>query len=187
MTAGSDGPDTSMPPAGRIPHAPPAAAYTGVFVAAVMMAGGLVGIHDGIVGTGWISGPSWTRTAVEAVDGLATADWMVAAGIALAVFGLWWIVLSIIPRRRNSVRIDARTLQLIEPKYVARIASETALSVTGVLRANAAATLKEVAVSVDTTGDAATHGAVTDAVRAALAPMSTQLKIIIHSRTGGTL
>lgn len=174
------------PAPGRTPRAVPTAAYTGALIAVLLIGVGAVGIHDGVVAAGWISGRSWTGAAIDSIDGLSPAGAMIPAGIVAALIGLWLVLTSLSPRRKKAVDIDSATALFIEPSDIARISSITAESVSGVLSARTSATRTKVTIQVETTGDAATPGAVADAVRTALTSLTPVPKVSVRTRTGGT-
>lgn len=175
------------PASARTPLAAARAAYTGAFLALVLLALGAVGIRDSIVAAGWFSGNGtlWTSAAIDWIDGLRPAAWMIPAGVAAAIIGAWFLVLALAPRRRTAVVVDASTSIYIDPHSIARVATLAAREVDGVLDATSTATRKKIRVRVTTTGDDTVPAAVTHAVRTALTPLASTPKISVDTRSGG--
>ena len=103
------------PAAAPPPLAPAAAHYVGVISALLLIAAGAVGIRDGIAAAGWISGPSWTRAAIDWFDGQSAHGWMVPVGAVLAAIGLGLVLAALKPRRRIS-RVRCATSPPARPR-----------------------------------------------------------------------
>ncbi|UXA21345.1 DUF6286 domain-containing protein [Mycobacterium sp. SMC-4] len=168
----------SAPP----PLAPAAAHYVGVISALLLIALGAVGIRDGIAAAGWITGPSWTRAAIDWFDGQSAHGWMVPVGALLAVLGLLLIGTALTPRRRTAIPVQAETSVYLDVSDTAKLAAAAARVVPGVTKATASATRRAVKVSARTTGPDVTQDAITGAVRTALAPLSSPPRITVRTR-----
>ncbi len=180
--------DTRLQPVDpKTPLALPAAAFTGPLIAVLVLAAGVVGIRDGILGAGWITGTSWTTAAAEWIDGLAFAGWMIPVAIAAIIIGLFLLLAALRPRRKTAVALTAQTSVWIEPAAIARIAADVARSVPGVLNAKATATRRAVTIRAQVTGDDRSGIAetITEQVKIALEPVQKAPKVTVRSRVGG--
>lgn len=171
----------------KMPLALPAAAFTGPLIAVVVLAAGVVGIRDGILAAGWITGTSWTVTAAEWIDGLAFAGWMVPVAIAAIIIGLLLLLAALRPRRKTAVELTAQTSVWIEPAAIAQIAADVARSVPGVLGARATASRRGVTIRAQVTGDdrSGIGDTIAEQVKIALEPVQKAPKITVRSRVGG--
>lgn len=170
------------PAAAPPPLAPAAAHYVGVISALLLTAAGAVGIRDGIAAAGWISGPSWTRAAIDWLDGQSAQGWMVPVGVLAALLGLVLIGTALSPRRRTAIPVNAKTSVYLDVSDTAKLAAAAARVVPGVTKANASATRRAVKVSARTTGPEVTTDAITGAVRTALQPLSSTPRISVRTR-----
>lgn len=176
-----------LPADPKTPLALPAAAFTGPLIAVLVLAAGVIGIRDGVLAAGWITGSSWTTAAAEWIDGLVFAGWMIPVAIVAIIVGLLLLVAALKPRRKTAIALNADTSVWIEPAAVAHIAADAARSVPGVLTAKATATRRTVVVRAQVTGDdrSGITSAVTERVKAALEPVSKAPKVTVRSRIGG--
>ena len=176
--AGAPQAPASAPP----PLAPAAAHYVGVISALVLICLGAVGIRDGIAAAGAISGPSWTRAAVNWFDGQSAHGWMVPVGGVLAILGLVLVYIALSPRRRTAIPVQAKTSVYLDVSDTAKLAAAAARVVPGVTKATASATRRTVTVSARTTGPDVTKDAVAGAVRTALQPLASVPRISVRAR-----
>jgi Family of unknown function (DUF6286) len=170
------------PAAAPPPLAPAAAHYVGTIGAFLLIAAGVIGIRDGIAAAGWISGPSWTRSAVTWLDGQSAHGWMVPVGVILALIGLVLVFAAVSPRRRKAIPVRASTSVYLGVSDTAKIAAAAARVVPGVTQANASATRRAVKVSARTTGPEVAKDTISDAVRAALQPLATTPRVAVRTR-----
>lgn len=138
----------STAPQARMPVAAPAATLPGVIIALAVGAVGAGAAHDGLVTTGAVSGPVWAQTVADTVSGATPQTWMLPAGVAAALVGLWFVVAAVKPRRRTGLPLGTGSAVWIAPRDVARLAASTAASVPGVTRSTATASQRSVTVSV---------------------------------------
>ncbi len=176
-TATPQAPATAPPPLASAP-----AQWIGAACAILLIAAGAVGIRDGIAATGWIHGRSWTRAAIDWFDGQSPHGWMVPVGAILAVTGLALILAALKPRRRTAIPVQARTSVYLDVADTAKLATAAARAVPGVTHASARATRRTVTVTARTTGPDVTREAITDSVRAALAPLARTPRIAVRTR-----
>lgn len=164
------------------PLASAPAQWIGAVCAILLIAVGAVGIRDGIAAAGWIHGPSWTRAAIDWLDGQSPHGWMVPIGAVLAAIGLGLVLAALTPRRRKALPVQARTSVYLDVADTAKLATAAARVVPGVTHASARATRRTVTVTARTTGPDVTREAITDAVRTALAPLATTPRIAVRTR-----
>lgn len=170
------------PAAAPPPLAPAAAHYVGVITALLLIGLGAVGIRDGIAAAGWITGPSWTRTAVDWLDGQSAHGWMVPVGAILAILGVASIIAALKPRRRKGIPVTGRTSVYLDVSDTATLAAAAARVVPGVTKANASATRRAVKITARTTGPDVTSDTISSAVRTALAPLAATPRISVRTR-----
>ncbi|MCD2107735.1 DUF6286 domain-containing protein [Rhodococcus erythropolis] len=141
--------------AAPVPLATPGSAFTGFLIAAAVLALGVVGIRDALVDLGAITGSHWISGAFEYVDGLAYQGWMLPAGIAAVVLGLWFVILGFKPRRKTANALVGVVDTWIDPADVAAIASVRVESLTNVRSASSHATRRKLEVKASVTPDGA--------------------------------
>ncbi len=93
--------------------------------------------------------------ALEWLDGLQPAMWMIPAGIVVALLGVWMVVAAVLrsPRRTLPLRADTRVQAARGAVEV--LTKDTAVQHPGVVKAEATARRKSVVVRVWTDGDPA--------------------------------
>jgi hypothetical protein len=153
-------------------------------LALVLAAVGCVGIRDALIGIGWISGEPWTPPAVDALNGLTPAGWMLAPGVVLGLSGIALVVLAVLPRRRTAVPLSAGTAVYLERGDISKVADAAACDVPGVLDARTTASRRQVVVRCRVTGQTPElRRAVTEAVTQELAALQTPPKVVVRTRT----
>ena len=174
------------PAAARTPRAPAAASYTGAVLSVLLVAVGVLGIRDGLVAAGALNGSLWSTDAVNWINGLRFAYWMLPAGVIAILLGLVLVLVAIAPRRRTTRALAGRTSVVIGHRDLARIAASTAQTVAGVTDARATSKRRTVTVTAHTTGQdpATVKAAIIAAVGDALGVLSHSPKIVVRTRTG---
>jgi len=120
-----------------------------VLLALLLVAAGIVGIHDLLAGQGWVAGGEWVPPVVSAFEGLRVTTWMVVVAVLVGLLGLWLVLLALKPRRRTHVRSADDGLDLwTSPKALAAIAGHAADRIPGVASATARAHRRRIDVEV---------------------------------------
>lgn len=178
---------TLVPAQAAVPRAPAPAAYLGAALSLAVVAAGVIGIRDGIVAAGWMDGSMWTANAVNWIDGLTFAAWMIPAGVIALLLGVVLVIVALAPRRSTAVAVAGRTSVVIAHRDIARIAQSAARTVPGVIDAHADSTRRTVTVRARTLGkgDSTTKSVVSQTVSASLAALATQPEIVVRIRPGG--
>lgn len=145
--------------------------FVGAVLALVLVAVGVAGIRDALVGIGAVEGEPWIDSVVDTVDGWQPQFWLVPAGIALVLLGGWLILVALRPRSRTGVAVRAATGVFLRTGDVERLAAWAASDVDGVLSARSSATRRKIEVRVAVTGGANTADRVRTAVQDALQPL----------------
>ncbi|WP_225752803.1 DUF6286 domain-containing protein [Actinotalea sp. Marseille-Q4924] len=134
-----------------VPRKAAGAGIIGMLLAVLLVALGILLVHEGLALQGWIDGSPLLegvlsrRAVVE--PGLLTT--VVAA--ALALLGLWLLVTAFRRGRRRGVELDARTRVWMSHRDLDRLVTGTAEEVDGVLGARASVGRRRAVVHVDTT------------------------------------
>lgn len=142
--------------------------------------------REAAVGLGWLQGEPWLPSAAQALDGLGAQTWMIAAGIVVALVGLWLLVTALRPRSRKTLPVTAETGVFVHTSDVARLASAAAREVDGVLSAKSSATRSSVAVHVEALSpevSSAVQQQVTDRLRALRSTVRVKVKVSTPSRS----
>jgi hypothetical protein len=180
----------SLPAPGRAPVAAATARRIAVVLALVLLIVGVVALREAGVVLGWVAGTPWIAAAVTAVNGLHSHWWMVPAGGAAVVVGLWMVVMALKPRRKTVVAVDAAGSVWMRPRDVARLASHAACTVPGVEVLNSAATRRKVTLYVGLTGvesDVAAKGAIAAVVGSATEILIPTPRIAVRIGTSGSV
>ena len=135
--------------AAKAPIGPGAISFVGLLLGAVVVALGLVALHDAAAAAGWLSGGSWIEALVDRLDGMGPGSWLVPVGVVLVFLGLWLLLTALRPRPRKAVAVSAQTGVFLRPRDIAKLARDAADGVDGVTSAKASASLSKVVVSVD--------------------------------------
>jgi hypothetical protein len=184
VAAGADGHigQTSRP--APAPVAAAAASWTAVLLALLVVATGGIAIREALVDLGWISGAQWLRPAVDVLDGLTVATWMVAAGSILGVLGVALMVLAVLPRRRTALPLTAESAVYLERADVSKLADAAARGVPGVLGARSKVSRRRVVVRCRVTSPTEElPRSVADAVSRELNMLQTPPRVVVRVRT----
>lgn len=177
-------PSPSALPAAKTPVSSGAIATLGLVLAVLLTAVGVAAVRDALVYAGVLKGTPLLSLAARATNGVTPAVWMIPVGIALAVLGLWLLIMALRPRPRKAVTLTAQTGVFLRPKDVSRLAETAAERVDGVLDVRVSAKPKTAKVTVRSTGDQATSDRVRDAVTDRLSALENPPTLKISS-TGG--
>ena len=145
--------------------------FVGAVLALVLVAVGVAGIRDALVAIGAVEGEPWIDSVVDTVDGWQPQFWLVPAGIALVLLGVWLILVALRPRSRTGVAVRAATGVFLRTGDVERLVARAASDVDGVLSARSSASHRKVEVQVAVTGGSATGDRVRAAVQDVLQPL----------------
>lgn len=162
----------------------------GPVLAVLLAAVGVVLIRDALIVGEVLAGAAWLPAALDPLNGLTAQWWMVPAGVGVALLGLWLVVTALRPRSRTTVPVTSATGLFLQTRDIARLASDAAGEVDGVLSATSTASRRAVTVTVRSTATAGIADGVTDAVTRRLSPLETppQIKVRVrpqlHTREG---
>lgn len=137
--------------AGKLPVGNGPVGWIGVVLAVVVTALGVLGIIEALIGAGVIGGRSWIAEAASSSGGLRPARWLVPAGAALILLGLWLLVAALRRRPRRVVALTSATGVYLRTADLARLAEASARRTDGVIDAHAGASRRTISVSVTTT------------------------------------
>jgi hypothetical protein len=154
----------------------------GPALAIVLTALGVVLIRDALIAFDVLPGSAWVPAALDGLNGLTAEWWMVPAGVAVTLLGLWLVVTALRPRSRRTVPITSATGVFLHTRDIARLASNAACEVDGVLSAASTASRRAVTVTVRSTATARIADGVTDAVTRRLRPLETPPRIKVRVR-----
>lgn len=170
-----------LPGAGR-PTAPGIARKAGLLVALLLVALGLAGIYDALVQGNVIDGRRLVEPLLEWLDGLEPQDWMLPAGVAVAVLGLLLVLAALWPRPHRSLPVAARTGVFATRGAVEELTVDSAAAHGGVLDASARARTGAVAVKVVTDGEPETAAEVRQSVTERLDRLARTPKVRVGAR-----
>ena len=120
----------------------------GTLIAILVVAAGVVCVHDGLVHSGILNGPLWIDHAVTYLDGRHPRDWFYPVGVLLVLIGLLLVFLALRPRPRNEIPLKAQTGVFITKRSVQRLAQAAASNVDGIDTASTSASTSRVNVDV---------------------------------------
>lgn len=182
---------TTSPEAGVLaaaprPAGPGVARRTGLLLAALLFALGVVAIHAALVGLDVVGGPSLVDEVVERVDGLSPQDWMLPAGAALALVGVLLVAAAVWPRPRRSLELESSTGVYASRRAIEAVAVDAAGRHPGVVTSRAMARRGYVVVRIGTDGDAGIATEVATDVRSRLGRLAGSPDVrVAASRSGG--
>ena len=183
--AGQGEQGTTALPAAKTPVGPGAATVVGSMLAVLLVGLGLAGVHDALVAAGTAAGTPWIDAVVKAFNGLRPDVWLVPAGFALVLLGLWLISAALRPRRRTAIALNARTGVFLRPRDVAKLARNAAQDVDGVTSAKVTAGRRKVAVAARATTTAGMEQKIIQAVTARLQTLAKAPRVRVTVKTEG--
>jgi hypothetical protein len=151
-------------------------------LAVLLAALGVVLIRDALIAFDVLPGPAWLPAALDGLNELTAEWWMVPAGVGAALLGLWLVVTALRPRSRRAVPVRSATGVFLHTRDVARLASDAAGAVDGVLSAASTASHRAVTVTVRSTATAGIADGVTDAVTRRLSALETPPQVKVRIR-----
>jgi len=126
----------------------------------------VVSIRDLAVDQGWAGGTSWSRSLLEALDGLRASTGVVITSFVVAVVGALVVWLAVKPGRKTHLRGHTDADLWLSTNAVAALAQAAADRVAGVISVHARrTTTRRITVEVTTSQDEDT---VAGRVRAAI-------------------
>jgi len=164
---GATGQDQQSPAplsAAKTPVGPGVITAVGLVLAVLVIALGVVGVHDALVAAGAVSGTSWIDSVVTPFNDLTPAIWLVPVGIALVLAGLWLLLTALRPRPRTAIALDATTGVFLRRRDVAKLARNAAQDVDAVTSAKATAGRRKVVVVARATTTDGVEQQITQAV-----------------------
>ena len=164
------------------PRARTAASWLGLVLSVVLIALGVVLVHDALVRLGTVGGEEWITAVADAVGTVRPGTEVAVIGVVLGLLGLVLVIGALRPRRRLGAQVTAGNGQYVLPVDVARLASAAARRVDGVLDARSSATRTTVQVVARTTGDPGASGAVRSAVQDALSVLEHAPRVRVRTR-----
>ncbi|WP_030441501.1 DUF6286 domain-containing protein [Actinoplanes subtropicus] len=172
-------------PAARQPTGAGRIGVVGPVLATLLVAVGVVLLHDAVAEADNTPGRSWLAAFVDDINGLTAQWWMIPAGVAVALIGVWLIVTALRPRSRKTLAVASATGVHLRTSDIARLASAAADDVDGVLSAGSVAGRRTVTVTVesDTAGIAdQVHDAVAQRLAALADPVKVKIRVRSHLR-----
>ncbi|GAB3838853.1 DUF6286 domain-containing protein [Kribbella italica] len=136
------------------PTAAPAAATVGIVTALAVTAIGAVAVRDTLVSTGTINGAPWIEWLLGKAEVLKPVDWMIPAGIAALLIGVWVLIAAVKPRKATHLSVGDAGVW-IRSRDAARLATNTAAGVDSVTAAGTRAKGRRLRVTATATGDVA--------------------------------
>ncbi|RRR96897.1 DUF6286 domain-containing protein [Glycomyces terrestris] len=119
----------------REPRRRPAAAWPAVLGAVLLAALAVLFAQHTAAERGWTAQPSWLREALAALHDREPSVWVLAAGVASALLGLWFLVAAFVPARRSHLSAEGPGDLWISPRAVEAMAADAAERAPGVLHA----------------------------------------------------
>lgn len=126
----------------------------GLLLALLLAALGVVGIQEALVRSGAVGAGSWTSAALDAVDGVEAAGWMVPVFGVLVILGLLILPVVVMRRPRKTVTLAARTGVYLRTGDLGRIADSLVDGTDGVLDVHSSATRRRIRIRATTTTSA---------------------------------
>ncbi|GAA0228725.1 DUF6286 domain-containing protein [Cryptosporangium japonicum] len=155
----------------------------GPLLATVLLVVGVVLARDGLVAGGLLGGRATVPALLDAAGRLTARSWLIPVGAGLALVGLGLVYAAVRPRPRRGIPVDSATGLYLTADGVARLASDAAGEVGGVLSARTSAGRRRVVTTVEaTTDDPTLADAVTRAVSARLAHLRTPPAVRVRLR-----
>jgi hypothetical protein len=156
--------------------------FVGPVMAVLLTAIGVVLLHDAIAESDSKPGRTWITAIIDGLDGLTAEWWMIPAGLAVALIGVWLIVTALRPRSRKTLAVTSATGIFLRTADIARLASAAADDVDGVLSARAVASRRRITVTVESDRNQVADP-VRDAVNERLSALQTPPPVNVRVRS----
>lgn len=175
--SGTGDPGTDRPRGPRAPEpkaSPTARGWTVLAGAAFLGVTGVI-VRDILVLNGTLSGDQLLPPVFDWFATVQSESWMLWAGVGCALVALFFLAVTVRPRRRTHLRFGGDSELYARPVDVARLSTATARTVPGVLSAHTVTTRRRISVKVVTavTPDAA--GTVRERVTALVSDLASLL------------
>lgn len=149
-TEGHAGPEQLT--ASKAPVTSGATPLLGVVWAGALIALGVVGVREGLVHAGLISGQRWLDETLSFLDDQVAADWMIPVGALVVVAGLALVLLAVRPRARKEAEVRAQTGVFLTSASIRRLAQSAVDDVDGIDTVSVSASMKTIDIHVTTLG-----------------------------------
>lgn len=169
----------------KTPVGPGVISAVGLVLALLLVALGVVGVHDALLAAGALSGTPWIHAVARPLNELTPAVWLVPIGIALVLLGLWLLLTALRPRPRTAIALDATTGVFLRPRDVARLARNAAQGVAGVTSVKASARRRVVTMSAEATSTQGVEEQITQAVTTRLRALAIEPSVRVTVKTEG--
>jgi Family of unknown function (DUF6286) len=153
----------------------------GPIMALVLTGIGFVLLHDALAEADTKPGRTWLASVTDGLDRATAEWWMIPAGVAVALVGVWLIVTALRPRSRKTLAVTSPTGVFLRTRDIARLASAAADDVDGVLSASSVASRRAVTVTVESDRDAVAD-LVRDTVAERLSALANPPKVKVRVR-----
>ena len=173
-------------PAGKTPVGPGIITAVGLTLAVVVVALGVVGVHDALVAAGAAGGAPWIDSAVQPFDEVTPAVWLVPVSLCLVLLGTWLLLTAVRPRPRTAIALRSQTGVFLRPRDVAKLARNAAQEVDGVTSARVSAGPRKVTVAVQATTTEDVRTKVSQAVATRLGALATAPTVRVTVKTEGS-
>jgi hypothetical protein len=144
--AGTPDPDTHAPE----PKASPRARAWTVVVGLVLLSTAGVAVRDVLLLNGTLTGDQLLPPVFEWFATVHNEPWMLWAGIGCALVALFFLAVTVRPRRRTHMSFGRGSELYARPVDIARLSTAAARRIPGVLSARTVTTRKKIAVTVVT-------------------------------------
>ncbi|WP_430785263.1 DUF6286 domain-containing protein [Actinoplanes sp. G11-F43] len=155
----------------------------GPVLAVLLLGAGAVTIREALTGFGIIGGAPLLPGIARTADNALTGAWPIPLGAALLLTGLGLIGTALRPRVRRTFTLTGRTGIFVTRRDVARIASDAAAEVDGVLAARSTVSRRRVVTTIHTLGaEPAPAAAVREAIGARLQRLAEPPAVQVRTR-----
>lgn len=177
------GPSKPVMPAARQQTGAGAISWLGPIMALVLTGIGVVLLHDTIATADARPGRTWSAALLDGLDRITAEWWMIPAGVAVALAGIWLIITALRPRSRKTLQVTSQTGVFLRTRDIARLASAAADDVDGVLAASSVAGRRTITVTVESDRDGVADlvtDAVTERLSALDSPPTVKVRVRAH-------
>ncbi|MBC7291968.1 MAG: hypothetical protein H5T83_11640 [Actinotalea sp.] len=162
-----------------VPRSPARAGTIGLVLAVLLVALGVLLVHEGLALLGWV-GSAPVLDQVLAREGVVEPGAVTAAVAAvLALIGLWLLLSALRRGRRRGVELGTTAAVWMAHRDLDRIVTGTAEQVDGVLDARASVGRRRAVVHVETTTPEV-RDEVATAVERRLAALDSRPRVVVH-------
>lgn len=177
--------DKNSLPRAKPPRTLPKVVWAGILGSLLLIATAVIAIHDALAATHVVE-TSPLRSWLISINGLRSADWMMAVAALLTATGLGFLLLAVSRRKVTASRLASDRDIFIKHSAISKVAKTAAEGVPGVISASASYSHRRVMIDATTTrSDPHVKSNINKVVTNRVLPVIPAPAITVRTKVGG--